>query len=111
MADRLILGCVGSSCSESNKPGVQPPDLWIHHGHLELKNFDKGECSNSPNHASIIQHTAEDQQQGDDGTGPEAWGTPGGSAGQGQGSKEWPGCETEAQRAKTAEGLSRLTPT
>ncbi|XP_050716929.1 uncharacterized protein LOC126998820 [Eriocheir sinensis] len=78
---------VGGSCSESNKPGVQPPDLWIHHGHLELKNFDKGERSNSPNHASIIQHTAEDQQQGDDGARPDAWGTPGGSAGQGQGNK------------------------
>ncbi|XP_050707372.1 uncharacterized protein LOC126992599 [Eriocheir sinensis] len=48
---------LGGSCSESNKPGIQPPDLWIHHGHLELKNFDKGERSNSPNHASIIQHT------------------------------------------------------
>lgn len=45
------------SCSKSNKPDVQPPDLWIHHDHLELKNFDKGERSNSPNHAAIINHT------------------------------------------------------
>ncbi|XP_050710072.1 uncharacterized protein LOC126994846 [Eriocheir sinensis] len=109
--ESFTTSSVGGSCSESNKPGVQPPDLWIHHGHLELKNFDKGERSNSPNHASIIQHTAEDQQQGDDGARPDAWGTPGGSAGQGQGNKEWPGSGTEAQRAKTAEGLSRLTTT
>ncbi|XP_050693511.1 neogenin-like isoform X1 [Eriocheir sinensis] len=55
--ESFTTSSVGGSCSESNKPGVQPPDLWIHHGHLELKNFDKGERSNSPNHASIIQHT------------------------------------------------------
>ncbi|XP_071534038.1 neogenin isoform X3 [Panulirus ornatus] len=48
---------VVGSCSKSSKPEVQPPDLWIHHDHLELKNFDKGERSSSPNHAAIINHT------------------------------------------------------
>ncbi|XP_068225659.1 neogenin isoform X5 [Palaemon carinicauda] len=47
---------VGTS-SKSSKPEVKPPDLWIHHDHLELKNLDKNDRSNSPNHAVITNHT------------------------------------------------------
>nr|XP_045611215.1 neogenin-like isoform X3 [Procambarus clarkii] len=56
------------SCSKSNKPEVQPPDLWIHHDHLELKNFDKGERSSSPNHAAIINHTGPEYEPDDKNT-------------------------------------------
>ncbi|XP_045125604.1 neogenin-like isoform X4 [Portunus trituberculatus] len=59
---------VVGSCSKSNKPDVQPPDLWIHHDHLELKNFDKGERSNSPNHAAIINHTGPEYEPDDKNT-------------------------------------------
>ncbi|XP_042237700.1 neogenin-like [Homarus americanus] len=59
---------VVGSCSKSNKPEVQPPDLWIHHDHLELKNFDKGERSSSPNHAAIINHTGPEYEPDDKNT-------------------------------------------
>ncbi|KAK4309382.1 hypothetical protein Pmani_018962 [Petrolisthes manimaculis] len=59
---------VVGSCSKSNKPDVQPPDLWIHHDHLELKNFEKTDRSGSPNHATIISHTGPEYEPDDKNT-------------------------------------------
>ncbi|XP_066989583.1 neogenin isoform X3 [Macrobrachium rosenbergii] len=55
---------VGTS-GKSSKPEVKPPDLWIHHDHLELKNLDKNERSNSPNHAAITNHTGPEYEPDD----------------------------------------------
>ncbi|CAL4059823.1 unnamed protein product, partial [Meganyctiphanes norvegica] len=45
--------------NKSGKVEVKPPDLWIHHDHLELKNLNQNERSGSPNHATIINHSGE----------------------------------------------------
>ncbi|KAK7084454.1 putative aminophospholipid-translocase, partial [Halocaridina rubra] len=58
----------GGTSSKSNKPEVKPPDLWIHHDHLELKNLDKNERSSSPNHAVITNHTGPEYEPDDKNT-------------------------------------------
>lgn len=33
---------------QKNNSGVKPPDLWIHHDQMELKNVDKNHINGTP---------------------------------------------------------------
>ncbi|RXG72199.1 hypothetical protein Avbf_00173, partial [Armadillidium vulgare] len=48
----------GTGTLNKNKVEVKPPDLWIHHDHLELKNLDKNDRSHSPTQTTVLSHAA-----------------------------------------------------
>ncbi|KAB7501983.1 Neogenin [Armadillidium nasatum] len=58
----------GTGTLNKNKVEVKPPDLWIHHDHLELKNLDKNDRSHSPTQTTVLSHAGPEFEPDDKNT-------------------------------------------
>ncbi|XP_076055481.1 neogenin protein frazzled isoform X2 [Oratosquilla oratoria] len=58
----------GSPLNKMSKVEIKPPDLWIHHDQMELKNMDKNDRNESPNPTTIINHSGPEYEPDDKNT-------------------------------------------